>query len=57
MREAEAIEQLAVRLYADDGYALAIYTPEESWPKDRENVRERYRRLARIKLGVEGDTQ
>lgn len=27
------------------------------WPKDREHIRERYRRLARIKLGAEGDTQ
>ena len=44
----EMIERVAVALYAADGFALAIYSPEESWPRDRENVRRRYREKARV---------
>ena len=44
----EYIEQKAIDLYAADGFLLAIYSdPKESWAADREEVRERYRQLAR----------
>ena len=44
------IEQVSIALYAADGMPLAIYPPKESWLKDRESVRERFRRLARTAI-------
>lgn len=46
----EKIEKLAEQLYHADGYTIAVGNPSTSWNRDRENVRERYRKLARDKL-------
>lgn len=51
----DEIEQLAIRLYADDGMALAIYSPEESWSRDREDIRERYLAKARATISRDPD--
>lgn len=44
------IEAYAIYLYDEDGFALAIHTAEDSWSRDREDVRERYRVKARRQL-------
>jgi hypothetical protein len=43
----DVVERVAKGLYKKDGFLLAIYSDvNESWAKDRENVRERYRQFA-----------
>ena len=45
------LEQLAIQLYEADGFMLCMYrTGAESWPHDREGVRQQYREKARKKL-------
>lgn len=40
----KVLENMAIDLYAKDGFLLAIYSdPAEAWAADREEVRERYR--------------
>ena len=47
------IDRVAIALYKNDGYTLAIYSnAEESWNADRENVRERYRKEAYVVIGT-----
>lgn len=49
----EQIEQQAIRLYEADSMMLALYpTGEQSWPHDRESVRQRYRDQAKQQLGL-----
>jgi len=46
----QEIEAKAVEIYERDGFALAICSAQESWSRDREDVRERYRKKARTVL-------
>jgi len=44
----DAVERVAKGLYKKDGFLLAIYSDvNESWNKDRENIRERYKQEAK----------
>ena len=45
----DIVEHVALRLYANDGMLLAIYSdPAESWKRDRQFVRVRYLAEARV---------
>ena len=49
----DVIERVAIALYESDGMMLAIYaTGAKSWPHDREEVRERFRRNARAAIAA-----
>lgn len=44
------IENLAMHLYELDGFNFACFPTEEAWKRDREDVRQRYRDIAKKKL-------
>jgi hypothetical protein len=44
------IETLAKQLYEADGFNYGCLPTEEAWAKDRENIRERYRKLANDRI-------
>lgn len=51
IERAAEVERIAIEMYERDGMMLAIYkTGAESWPHDREAVKERYRTKARQSL-------
>lgn len=40
------IEELAKKLYEQDGFNYACLATDEAWRRDREDVRNRYRQIA-----------
>lgn len=45
-----SVEEIAKQLYEKDGFNYACLPTEEAWVKDREDVRERYRKEAMKRL-------
>lgn len=51
MAGSQIIEELAKQLYEKDGFNYACLPTDEAWKKDREDVRERYRKMAAEAIG------
>jgi hypothetical protein len=49
----EMVERVAIAMYDAEGFQRAIYkSGAEGWPHDREDVRDRYRKIARAAIAA-----